>query len=100
MENVAGPIGITSIVDQILKVNNPLIPYLDFIAALSLNLAIVNILPFPGLDGGRFFFLVIEAVTRKKPHPTFEKYVHTIGLFILIALIIVITASDIFKLFV
>ncbi len=100
LENVAGPIGITGIVDQILKVNNPLIPYLDFIAALSLNLAVVNILPFPGLDGGRLLFLMIEAVTRKKPHPTFEKYVHTIGLFILIGLIIVITASDIFKIFV
>ncbi len=96
---VAGPVGITAIVGEILKVKNPLVPFLDFVAALSLNLAIVNILPFPGLDGGRLFFLAIEAITRKKPHPAIEKYVHTIGLAILITTIILITASDIHKLF-
>lgn len=98
-QTVAGPVGITAIVDDILKVKNPLIPYLDFMAALSLNLAIVNVLPFPGLDGGRLFFLVIEAITRKKPHPTFEKYLHTVGLAILIGLIVLVTASDLKKLF-
>jgi len=67
-------------------------------AALSLNLAIINILPFPGLDGGRFFFLLLEAITRKKAHPTIEKYVHTIGLAILLGLIFLVTLSDIKKL--
>lgn len=95
---VAGPIGITSVVQQILAVKNPLLPYLDFVAALSLNLAIVNILPFPGLDGGRLLFLVIEAITRKKTHAVVEKYVHTIGLLFLISLIVLITISDIRKL--
>ena len=97
-QNVAGPIGITNIVKEILSVKNPLIPYLDFMAALSLNLAIINILPFPGLDGGRFFFLLLEAITRKKAHPTIEKYVHTIGLAILLGLIFLVTLSDIKKL--
>jgi len=95
---VAGPVGITAVVGQILSVKNPLIPYLDFVAALSLNLAVVNVLPFPGLDGGRLLFLVIEAITRKKTHAVVEKYVHTIGLFILLSLIILITISDIRKL--
>lgn len=95
---VAGPVGITSVVAQILSVKNPLIPYLDFVAALSLNLAIVNVLPFPGLDGGRLFFLVIEGITRKKTHAVIEKYVHTIGLVVLLSLIILITISDIRKL--
>lgn len=95
---VAGPIGITSVVGQILSIKNPVIPYLDFVAALSLNLAVVNILPFPGLDGGRLFFLVIEAITRKKTHAVVEKYVHTIGLVVLLSLIILITISDIRKL--
>lgn len=95
---VAGPIGITAVVQQILAVENPLIPYLDFVAALSLNLAVVNILPFPGLDGGRLLFLVIEAVTRKKTHAVVEKYVHTVGLLVLLSLIILITISDIRKL--
>ncbi len=95
---VAGPVGITAVVGQILAVENPLIPYLDFVAALSLNLAVVNVLPFPGLDGGRLFFLGIEAVTRKKTHAVIEKYVHTIGLVVLLSLIVLITISDIRKL--
>lgn len=95
---VAGPVGITAVVKQILDVRNPLIPYLDFIAALSLNLAVVNVLPFPGLDGGRLLFLVIEAVTRKKTHAVIEKYVHTFGLLVLLSLIVLITISDIRKL--
>lgn len=95
---VAGPVGITAVVGQILSVKNPLIPYLDFVAALSLNLAIVNILPFPGLDGGRLLFLAIEGVTRKKTHAVIEKYIHTIGLVVLLSLIVLITISDIRKL--
>lgn len=95
---VAGPVGITSVVGQILSVDKPLLPYLDFVAALSLNLAVVNVLPFPGLDGGRLLFLVIEAITRKKTHAVVEKYVHTIGLVVLLSLIILITISDIRKL--
>lgn len=95
---VAGPVGITSVVGQILSVEKPLIPYLDFMAALSLNLAVVNVLPFPGLDGGRLLFLVIEAITRKKTHAVVEKYVHTIGLVVLLSLIVLITISDIRKL--
>ena len=97
-QNVAGPIGITSIVGQILSIENPLVPYLEFMAALSLNLAVINILPFPGLDGGRFFFLIVEAITRKKTHPTLEKYIHTIGLMVLLSLIFLVTISDIKKL--
>ena len=95
---VAGPVGITSVVGQILAVDKPLLPYLDFVAALSLNLAVVNVLPFPGLDGGRLLFLVIEAITRKKTHAVVEKYVHTIGLLVLLSLIVLITISDIRKL--
>ena len=95
---VAGPVGITSVVSQILSVEKPLLPYLDFMAALSLNLAVVNVLPFPGLDGGRLFFLVLEAITRKKTHAVVEKYVHTIGLLVLLSLIVLITISDIRKL--
>jgi regulator of sigma E protease len=97
-QNVAGPVGITNLVKQILDIKNPLLPYLDFMAALSLNLAIVNILPFPGLDGGRFSFLLFEAITRKKPNATFEKYYHSVGLILLLGLIFAITISDIRKL--
>lgn len=95
--SVAGPVGITAIANDILSTRNPIIPYLEFVALLSLNLAIFNLLPFPALDGGRLFFLVIEAVTRKKVHAEFEKWVHTIGMVLLLTLALLITVSDIKK---
>lgn len=98
-QTVAGPVGITSLIGDILAVKNPLIPYLEFLAMLSLNLAIINVLPFPGLDGGRLVFLLWEAFTRKKVSPTIEKYIHSVGLVILIAFILLVTVSDIKKLF-
>lgn len=97
-QSISGPVGITNIVGQILQVKDPLITYLDFLALISLNLAIINVLPFPGLDGGRLLFLAVEGITRKKAHPTLERYVHTIGLAVLIGLIILVTISDVKKL--
>lgn len=96
---VAGPVGITNMAGAILQSRNPLIPYLNFIALLSLNLAIINILPFPALDGGRLFFLSIEAIMRKKVKPEIERWIHTAGMAILIALIVLVTFSDIKKFF-
>lgn len=98
-QNVAGPVGITRLLGDILSVKNPLLPYLDFLAMLSLNLAVINLFPFPGLDGGRLVFLLWEAITRRKPSPVIEKYVHSIGLVVLIGLILLVTVSDIKKLF-
>lgn len=72
---------------------------LRFTALLSLSLAVINILPIPGLDGGRLLFIVIEAVTRRRVNARFEALVHTLGFFMLIGLIILVTYSDIVKLF-
>lgn len=98
-QSVSGPVGITNITGAILQTQSPLIPYLNFVALLSLNLAVINILPFPALDGGRLFFLTVEAVTRRRVKPEVERWVHTIGMAILIALILLITFSDIKKFF-
>lgn len=95
---VSGPVGVTNLAGDILKTRSPLIPYIDFIGLLSLNLAIVNILPIPALDGGRLLFLVIEGVFRKKIKAEIERWVHTVGMALLLALIILITFSDIRKL--
>jgi regulator of sigma E protease len=97
-QTVSGPVGITNVVNDILTTSKkPLLSYLDFIGILSLNLAVMNVLPFPALDGGRLFFLFIEAVTRKKVHASFEKWVHTIGMVVLLTLMIAVTFSDISK---
>lgn len=98
-EAVAGPIGIgAALKSQIIDTGN-IYQYFNFVALISLNLAIFNVLPFPGLDGGRLFFLLIEAITKKRTHPVIERYVHSVGLAILIGLVILVTISDVKKLF-
>lgn len=92
-KEVAGPIGIAQLTGQVVQVG----PFavLSFVAILSLNLAILNILPIPALDGGRLFFVLIEAVTRRRVHPKFESYAHAVGMAFLLALILLITLHDI-----
>lgn len=94
-QNVSGPLGIAQITTQAVAFGP--IAVLQVVGLLSLNLAIMNVLPIPALDGGRFLFLVIEAVTRKKVYPAVEKWTHTIGFAVLIGLIVLITYSDILK---
>ncbi len=93
---IAGPVGIANLTGQAVNIGFAAVVY--FAAILSLNLAIVNILPFPALDGGRFAFLILEGVFRRKVAVRIEKYIHAVGLAILITLILVITANDISRL--
>ena len=95
-EGVSGPIGIAKITSQAVALGP--ISVFQLIALLSLNLAVMNVLPIPALDGGRFFFIVIEAITRRKPKPVIEKWVHSVGFAVLIGLIVLITYNDILKL--
>ncbi len=71
-------------------------------AFIAVNLAVMNMLPFPALDGGRVFFLliteVIEKITRRKLDPKYEGYVHMAGLFLLLGLMLIVTANDILRL--
>lgn len=93
---IAGPVGIANLTGQAVNVGFAAVVY--FAAILSLNLAIVNILPFPALDGGRFAFLILEGILRRKVAVRIEKYIHAAGLVILISLILIITANDISRL--
>jgi regulator of sigma E protease len=68
-------------------------------ALLSLNLALINILPFPALDGGRLFFLLIEKFKGKPVRQSVETWIHTIGFWLLILLIVFVTYKDIVRLF-
>jgi len=94
-KGVAGPVGIAQLTGQFVAIG-PL-AVLSFVSLLSLNLAILNILPIPALDGGRLFFILIEVVTGKKVSTKFESYAHAIGMVLLLALIAVITLSDIIR---
>jgi regulator of sigma E protease len=91
---VAGPIGIAQITGQIAKAG--ISPLLEFAALISINLAIINIFPFPGLDGGRLIFVFLEWIRRgKRISPKREGLVHLIGFAVLLLLIIVVSYFDI-----
>lgn len=95
-EGISGPVGIAGVVSQAVKLGP--ISVLQLAGLLSLNLAVINVLPIPALDGGRFFFIIVEAITRRRAHPTVEKWVHQIGFALLLALIVLVTYNDILKL--
>lgn len=95
--DVAGPVGIAVLTGQVAKMG---IMYLiQFTALLSLNLAVINILPFPALDGGRILFLIIEKIKGRPMKQQTEALIHNLGFLFLIALIILVTFKDIAKLF-
>ncbi len=93
---IAGPIGIAGATGDIVK-RGGILAVIPLVGFLSLNLAILNILPIPALDGGRLFFILIELVVRRKVSQKFEQMAHTIGMVFLLTLIIVITYYDILK---
>ena len=66
---------------------------------ITVNLGVFNLLPLPALDGGRLVFLLWEAITRKPVPSKYEGIVHFVGLLLLVLLMLVITYSDITKLF-
>ena len=72
---------------------------LQFTALLSINLAIINALPIPALDGGRILFVIVEAIRGKKVRAKVEQWSHAIGFALLLALMVVVTIKDIVKLF-
>lgn len=96
MNTLTGPVGIVKVVGQAYSYG--IIYLLSFTAMISLNLAVINLLPFPALDGGRLFFLAIEKITRRKIPQKVFNWANTIGFFILIALMLFVTYHDIAKL--
>jgi regulator of sigma E protease len=96
VSGVSGPIGIYAVTTEASK--GGLLMLLNFIGILSVNLAILNIIPFPALDGGRLLFIGIEAVTRKKVSTKVEAIINNIGFLFLITLLLVITIGDVRRL--
>jgi len=94
--DVAGPVGIANLSGQAIKFGGN--AFLQFLGLLSLNLAIINILPFPALDGGRLVFVLYEGITKKRPNKNIEKYTNLIGFIMLLSLAALITVNDIIKL--
>lgn len=92
---VAGPVGIVGMVGDAASFG--VTALLTFTAIISLNLAVINLLPFPALDGGRLVFVAIEAVTNRKIPPVWAGRVNLVGFAILMLLMIAVTYNDIIR---
>jgi regulator of sigma E protease len=90
---LAGPVGIARITGAVAR--SGWREYLNLTALLSLNLALINILPIPALDGSRIVFALIEAIRRKKIPPEREAVVHAVGMMMLLGLMLLNTVSDV-----
>ena len=94
----SGPIGIAQITGEVTR-EGGIYGWLAIAVLLSINLAILNILPIPMLDGGRLFFVILEWARRgKRVPPEREGLVHLVGFALLISAILVISANDITRL--
>jgi regulator of sigma E protease len=97
LSSVTGPVGIVSIVGDARELGFTYL--LTLTALISVNLSIINLLPFPALDGGRLLFVIIEAVTRRPIAPRVFNTLNTLGFAFLIFLMLLITIRDVRNIF-
>ncbi|MFH1522427.1 MAG: RIP metalloprotease RseP [Patescibacteria group bacterium] len=91
--DIAGPVGIAAFTGQVARMG--FIYLLQFTALLSINLAIINFLPFPALDGGRALFLLIEKMKGSPVKREIEAVIHNLGFALLMVLVLVVTFRDV-----
>lgn len=92
---IAGPVGIVGLVGQAAEFG--FASLLMFSAFISLNLAVINLLPFPALDGGRLLFVLIEAVIRRPINPVWASRLNLAGFALLMVLMVLVTYNDILR---
>ncbi len=90
---IAGPVGIYKIAAVATKMG--LIYLIQLTSMLSINLALINVLPIPALDGGRILFIILEKIRGRKISANLENIIHTAGFIVLIGVILLVTISDI-----
>lgn len=92
---VTGPVGIVGLVGDVSKLG--FVYLLSFTAIISINLAVINLFPFPALDGGRLIIVLIEAIRRKALSPKILNTINSVGFVVLILLMIVVTFHDVLR---
>jgi regulator of sigma E protease len=106
LRDLSGPVGIVSVINQVgqsdaASTAEKLMSIANFAALIAVNLAVMNMLPIPALDGGRIFFMlvtyVIEKISRRHVDPKYEGYIHTAGFVLLLGLMCVIMVNDVVK---
>ena len=108
MDDMSGPVGIVNNIQETGQsaetTRDGIMNVVYFGAFIAINLAFMNMLPIPALDGGHIFFLIvtwiIESITKKKIDPKYEAYIHGAGLVLLLGFMLLVTFNDIVKLFV
>lgn len=93
---MSGPVGVTTVMSSAVQRSLP--ELLQILALITINLGIFNLLPLPALDGGRLLFITFEMIFRRSVSQKYEALVHGIGFAILLCLMLLITAKDIFTL--
>lgn len=96
-ETLTGPVGIAVYTNEVTQMGLPYI--LEFGALISLNLALINILPLPALDGGRILFVVLEKIAGRRFPGKIEQITHTVGFVLLILLMVLVTFRDVQRFF-
>lgn len=91
--DVAGPIGIAQLTGEAVSFGG--LAVLQFVGFLSLNLALINLLPLPALDGGRLLFVLIEGVSGRRVYPKVRRQIHTLGFVFLMILMVLVTIQDV-----
>lgn len=107
LKDLSGPVGIVSTITQVGTASETIAAAVEnilyFGAMLAVNLAVMNMLPIPALDGGKIFFLIIDEIAmklfRKKIPEKYEMAVNTVGFVALMGFMLVVTFNDVFKLF-
>ena len=97
LAQVSGPVGIASLVGEAAHVGFTYL--LTLTALISINLGVINLVPFPALDGGRILFVIIEAIIRRPIKPVVANTINSVGFALLLLLMVVVTYHDIVKLF-
>ncbi|MFI3115675.1 MAG: site-2 protease family protein [Clostridia bacterium] len=94
VDEMAGPVGMTVMIGEAAETS--MTSMWNFVAFISINLGVMNLLPLPALDGGRLFLIGVEAIRRKPLNPKIEGYVHGAGLAVLLTFMVYVTFNDIF----
>ena len=96
-KNLSGPVGVFTVIDSVKE--NGFEKIIELTAYLSINVAIINLIPVPVFDGGRILLLAIEKIIGRKLNPKVETTINMIGAILLIILMLYVTFNDIFRLF-
>ncbi|WP_406544394.1 M50 family metallopeptidase [Pseudobutyrivibrio sp.] len=105
VKEVSGPVGVVSAISDVYDssildgIKYVILNMMNIAILLSANLGVMNLIPFPALDGGRLFIYIIEAIRRKKMKPEIENGINLVGFALLMLLMIVVMYNDIAKIF-